>query len=277
MRGARQMKHGIELIQEVNRRKVGHGHLCFWWLGQLGFILKTSRKIFYLDPYLNPSLERLCPPLLEPGEVVNADIITGSHDHSDHLDHWALPGIMKASPSAILVAPDAHLPALLKTGLDESRLRLLDDGIVFSDDGVKITAIKAAHEFFDDEKFGGRFPHLSFMIETDGVVVFHSGDTCIYEGLTTRLKEWKIDLAFLPINGRDARRLRSNCIGNMTYQEAVDLAGAVKPRWTVPGHFGMFAKNTEDPSHFTEYMDVKYPDVKYLVPKIGYGMDLSCC
>ncbi len=268
------MKYGVELVEDIRQRKVEKGRLCFWWLGQISFALKTHRKTIYLDPYLNPSKSRLCPPLMKPDELVNADIVTGSHDHSDHIDHWALPGIMKASPKAVLVASEAHAGTLAKLGLDKSRLRLLDDGRALDEDGVKITAVKAAHEFFDEEKFGGRYPFLSFVIETDGVTVFHSGDTCVYDGQASSLKKWSFDLAFLPINGRDAKRLGSGCIGNMTYQEAADLAGAVRPKVTVPGHYGMFAKNTEDPSLFTDYMAVKYPGLKTVLPVIGTGIEI---
>ena len=83
------------------------------------------------------------------------------------------------------------------------------------------------------------------------------------------LRRWPLDLAFLPINGRDARRLAANCIGNMTYQEAVDLAGAVKPGLTVPAHFEMFAMNSENPQLFVDYLKVKYPSLRALIPQHG--------
>jgi len=98
-------------------------------------------------------------------------------------------------------------------------------------------------------------------VRVDGLTLCHMGDTCVYDGLTGRLKAaGEIDLLMLPINGRDAKRLRRNCIGNMTYQEAVDLAGQVTPRLTVPGHYDMFEGNTEDPALFASYMEIKYPE-----------------
>jgi L-ascorbate metabolism protein UlaG (beta-lactamase superfamily) len=73
----------------------------------------------------------------------------------------------------------------------------------------------------------------------------------------------------LPINGRDARRLRENCIGNMTYQEAADLAGAGNPSIVIPGHFEMFTHNSEDPELFRAYVAVKYPDLPTVLPRHG--------
>ena len=83
------------------------------------------------------------------------------------------------------------------------------------------------------------------------------------------LKRWKYDLAFLPINGRDAVRLKRGCIGNMTYQEAADLAGAIEPKLTVPGHFEMFEGNSVNPQPSIDYMAVKYPDQRCMIPRHG--------
>ena len=80
---------------------------------------------------------------------------------------------------------------------------------------------------------------------------------------------------FLPINGRDAKRLAAGCIGNMTYQEAADLAGALQPRLTIPTHFEMFAMNSVDPALFIDYMRVKYPNLKTHLPV--HGEEIIIC
>jgi L-ascorbate metabolism protein UlaG (beta-lactamase superfamily) len=68
-----------------------------------------------------------------------------------------------------------------------------------------------------------------------------------------------IDAVLLPINGRDAERYRRDCIGNMTFQEAADLAGELRPGLAIPGHWDMFADNPGDPDAFLDYLDAKYP------------------
>jgi L-ascorbate metabolism protein UlaG (beta-lactamase superfamily) len=137
-------------------------------------------------------------------------------------------------------------------------------------DGVKITAIAAAHEFLDKDPETGSYPYLGYIVEANGCIMYHSGDTCIYEGMQTKLSRFgTFDVMFFPINGRDARRYLANCIGNMTYQEAVDLAGFLKPRLAVPGHYEMFDFNSEDPTLFADYISAKYPDVKYWIG--GHG------
>jgi len=84
-----------------------------------------------------------------------------------------------------------------------------------------------------------------------------------------------IDIELLPINGRDAIRYKDNCIGNMTYQEAADFAGEVGTKLVIPGHWDMFAHNSEDPHAFKDYLSVKYQDkieckIPNLMEKIVY-------
>ena len=67
-----------------------------------------------------------------------------------------------------------------------------------------------------------------------------------------------IDAALLPINGRDGARYRVGFIGNMTFQEAVDVAGELGPKLALPGHWDMFAENPGDPAAFADYLDAKY-------------------
>lgn len=106
--------------------------------------------------------------------------------------------------------------------------------------------------------------------------MYHSGDTCIYEGMYTKLRKWnKFDVMFIPINGRDAKKYGKNCMGNITYQEAVDLAGSINPRLVVPGHYEMFTENSEDPSLFADYINAKYPEVNYWIGEHGQSVKVS--
>jgi L-ascorbate metabolism protein UlaG (beta-lactamase superfamily) len=256
------MKSGAELMREIDACRTAPGELAFWRLGQMSVVLKTGGRVFYVDLYLKPGPRRKIPPLLDAESIANADFICGTHDHSDHIDRTVWPALSKASPRARFVAPAVLVPVLARDlGIPESRFVGLDDRRWAICDGVKITGVAAAHEQLAPDPASGRFAFLSYVIEADGVTVFHAGDTCRYEGQETRLKGWTFDAAFLPINGRDARRLARNCIGNMTYQEAADLAGALRPRLTVPGHHDLFADNAGDPEAFRDYMRVKYPDL----------------
>ena len=123
---------------------------------------------------------------------------------------------------------------------------------------IIIHAIPAAHEFLSPDE-QGRYPCLQYIIEGEGKRVYHAGDTLRYEGMLQLLKSFgPFDVALLPINGRDGTRYRRNCIGNMTFQEAADLAGELCPNVVIPGHWDMFADNPGDPEAFADYLDAKY-------------------
>jgi L-ascorbate 6-phosphate lactonase len=247
------------------------GNMALWWLGQLGYAVKLGEVVIYLDPYLSENSRRLVPSLLKPEEIKNADFIFGSHDHSDHIDRGVWHQLSLSSPEAKFVVPKLLIRGLSKDlNISENRFIGVDDGMSVVEKGLKITGIAAAHEFLDQDPDTGCYPYLGYVIEGNGCSLYHSGDSCIYEGMYGRLRRYdELDAMFVPINGRDAERYRRNCIGNMTYQEAVDLAGTMKPRLVVPGHYEMFSENSEDPSKFAEYIEAKYPGVNYWIG--GHG------
>ncbi len=266
------MLTGRELTDDIDATELTEDELAFWWLGQHGFVVKLGERVVYLDPYLSEAESRTVRPLLAPEEIARADVITGSHDHSDHIDRAVWPKLAKASPQAKFAAPQLILDRGLAEdlGIHADRFIGLTDGSSRTAGGIRITGVAAAHERLDVDADTGLNPYLGYMVEGNGCRIYHAGDTCKYEGLETRLTELgPFDVVFLPINGRDAERLKSGCIGNMTYQEAVDLAGEIEPRLAVPAHFDMFANNSEDPRKFVDYMNVKFPQVRTLIPQHG--------
>jgi len=268
-----------ELVSDIENYAPKKGEAAFWWIGQLGYIVKTQSVTLSFDAYLAPSKSRTVAPLFAPDEMTFADFIFGSHDHSDHIDHTAWPSIATAAPGARFVVPIKFAGALSKEfGIGKERFIGLDEGIEFTDPsipGFRIIAIAAAHEFLAPDPVTGYHDSLCYIVEADGLRIFHSGDTCKYEGLETKLIGKKpIDLMFLPINGRDAVRFTSGCIGNMSFAEAVDLAGAVAPGLAVPGHYEMFRSNSEDPMKFMDYLAAKYPGQKAWIGEHGVRVEL---
>ena len=267
---------GKDLIADIDAYTSHDGEFVLWWIGQFGFIIKLMKTVIYIDPFLTNSEERQMPPLLLPEEVVNADLILGTHDHDDHIDRKAWPTINLSSPKAQFVVPEFVRQTLSENlRISQNRFIGLDDGHSVEVKDLRITGVAAAHEFLDQDKDTGVYPYLGYVIEGNGCTIYHSGDTCIYEGLQTKLRQWKFDLMFLPINGRDAKRLGSGIMGNMTYQEAADLAGALQPRLTIPAHYDMFSENREDPNLFVNYMRVKYPHLQVQMCEYGARIEVS--
>ena len=259
-----------KIVKQFSLLRLGPGEGAFCRLGQHSFILKLGETVIYIDPFLSNRFDRLFSSPVAAAEVVNADVICGTHDHGDHIDRPVWPILAKASPKAKFVLPEAVRRAdpPLK-GTVAKRLVGLNAGESVTIGGVKITAVPAAHELLDYDSRTGLYPYLGFVFEGNGLTVYHAGDCCRYEEQVRILRQWKLDLALLPINGRDAWRLTHDCIGCMTYQEAADLAGLLEPRLTVPAHYDMFANNLADPWLFAEYMRVKYPRLATQVARPG--------
>lgn len=203
-------------------------------------------------------------------EVLDIDIFLGTHDHLDHIDHGAWKIWANINPRAKFVFPAAHMDKIIADGVDVHNAVALNDGESVRLGNVTIHAIAAAHEFLDRDPVSGHYPYLQYVIEIENVRIHHAGDTVRYEGMMPKIKSFgSIDAEILPINGRDANRYRKNCIGNMTYQEAADLAGEIEPRFVIPGHWDMFADNIGDPYAFGDYIEVKYGGrVRCIIPKI---------
>ena len=264
------MQTGQDLIRDIDTCTVPTGGCALWWLGQLGFIIKLGSTVVYLDVFLSPRKGRTMEPLLTPEQAVNADLILGTHDHADHIDRPAWPVMAQAAPGALFVVPellrtrvatDLHLPANRVAGLDLGRQVQVKD--------VTVTAIPAAHEFLDRDETTGLYPHLGYIVEGNGFRLYHSGDCCLYEGIHALLRTRPCNLFLLPINGRDAVRLSRDCMGNLTYQEAADLAGELHPGAVIPGHYEMFARNSANVQEFVDYLRVKYPRQRVVVPAHG--------
>ena len=245
------------------------------WLGQMGLRIRMGGTTILVDYFASDSPGRRVPAPIPVGEVKGVDGFAGTHDHLDHIDHGAWRIWSSRCPDAKFVFPSLHRQSVLEDGVPEERLLPIDAGQRVQIGDIAIHALPAAHEFLCQDE-AGRYPCLQYIIEGEGKRVYHAGDTLRYEGMLPQLKSYgPIDAALLPINGRDGARYRRQCIGNMTFQEAADLAGELRPRLVIPGHWDMFADNPGDPDAFADYLDAKYGGkVACRIPRLKEEMTL---
>ena len=85
-----------ELIADILRHE-SSDDLHVWWLGQSGYLIQYQGKRLLLDPYLSDSLTkkyaatdkphvRISELVVKPELLPRIDLITSSHNHTDHLD-----------------------------------------------------------------------------------------------------------------------------------------------------------------------------------------------
>ncbi|MFW5688378.1 MAG: MBL fold metallo-hydrolase, partial [Spirochaetota bacterium] len=249
------------------------------WLGQAGFLVRSAHASLVIDPYLSDSLavkyrgrefahERLVPVPVEPTELTGVHAVLATHAHTDHLDPGTLPGLAIANPEATFVVPRAHHALAAERGAPAARTVAINTGESF-DTGeagqaggagaspaatLRITAVPAAHEARELDADGNdRF--LGYVIELAGVTLYHSGDCVPFAGLRESLAAHAVDIALLPVNGRDEPRASRGVPGNFTPAEAWELARAIGARYLVAHHWGMFAFNTADPAAVERVFD----------------------
>ncbi len=249
---------GRALVESIAMQVIPEGAVGVWWLGQSSLVLKAAGTTIYVDPYLQVAARRLTPPACAPEDVTNADIVLLTHDHGDHIDPSALPGLAVASPGARFVAPRPVVERVAALVGDATRVvpATADEPLVIGP--VELIPVAAKHEEFDTHATLG-YPYLGYILRIGGVTVYNAGDTIPFPGLVETLQPFGIDLAFLPINGRDFFRTSSGTIGNMDYREAAELAVLIGVDVAVPVHYGMFAGNTVPPGYFASYLAEKHP------------------
>ncbi|MCQ4630397.1 MBL fold metallo-hydrolase [Shinella sp. CPCC 100929] len=236
------------------------GDVRLYWLGQAGFVIATSRYRIVIDPYLSDSLaekyqgkrfehDRLMAAPIQPSEIGPVDLVLVTHHHTDHMDQQTLTPIATANPDCRFVVPRAAIEAAKeRIGVGPERLITIDAGERIEPlPGLIITAIRAAHETLERSEEGWH-KFLGYVVESEGVCLYHSGDTIPFEGLVDEVAPFKVDLALLPVNGRRPELTQAGIAGNLTLDEACVLSDQIGAADMIAHHYGMFAFNTEDPA-----------------------------
>lgn len=228
-----------------------------WWLGQAGFALKSSNSLLLIDPYLSDSLAkkyqghefphvRMMPPPIRPDAMPLIDVLLCTHRHSDHLDPATAPVLVKHNPNCIVVLPKAVFDRGVEIGIPAEHIQSMNAGErITVGGGIVVEAIPAAHEDISVNE-RGEHHFLGYILRTGNLTIYHSGDCLPYPGLEDMLAQAHIDLALLPVNGRDEYRSSRGIAGNFTLPEAVSLCKQAAIPTLLCHHFGMFTFNTID-------------------------------
>jgi L-ascorbate metabolism protein UlaG (beta-lactamase superfamily) len=232
--------------------------LSIWWLGQSGFLVQWRGHHALLDPYLTDSLTakyattdkphvRMTARVIAPERLNFIDVVTSSHNHTDHLDAETLLALSSVNARLQLVIPEANrafvserleCPPDFPHGLDAGQSLSLTD--------LTFYGIPAAHNDLERDA-AGRHKFLGYVIEIGPWRIYHSGDTRHYAGMEDWLRPFKVNVALLPINGdRPERRVA----GNLDGREAAQLAHAIGADVVIPCHYDMFEFNTASPEEF---------------------------
>jgi L-ascorbate 6-phosphate lactonase len=242
------------------------------WLGQSGFLLRFPSANVLVDPFLSDRGERLVPaPALE--SLGSIDIVAATHEHWDHLDLPAIVSLLELHPRMLVVVPLPVVDQVLDAGIASERIRGVQPDEVVVHGGLRINSVPARHGVhvrdaynFGTELSDGKVRYLGYVLSEAGVVVYHAGDTILYDDQASRLASHGVQLALLPINGRDAEREAVDIVGNLSPDDAASLAAQARIPVVVPMHYDMFAGNPGDPGAVVTAVAREAPHSAVLVP-----------
>ena len=255
--------------------------LHIWWLGQSGFLLQHNGKQVLFDPYLSDSLSRkyattdkphvrISERVIDPARLTMIDVVTSSHNHTDHLDADTLLPLIAANPSMQFIIPEANRAFIADRLQSRPDWPVgLTDGQTATVDELVFHGVPAAHNEIERDA-DGRCKFMGFVVKIGPFSIYHSGDTLWYDGMVEILQPFHIDVAFLPINGNKPER---RVAGNLDPDEAARLGKAIGAKLVIPHHYDLFEFNTADPADFVQAC--KQHDTPYRVMQLGERVSIS--
>ena len=232
------------------------------WFGQSTFKLRVGEQVVTIDPWFNGN--PLSP--VKTDAIGRVDIITVSHGHVDHFGDTMK--IMAETDAKIVCTPDISWYLDLRGFTRASGRNLpLGHGGTITIGNVSITMVKAVHPsalyaeewpvrriYYPD---GGAVGYV--FTTSDGLSVYHAGDTDIFTDMQLIGKRHNLEYALLPIGGRFT----------MDYRAAVDACEFLRPKAVIPMHYNTFPEITLNENDFFDLMKKKHPDIKVIMMRPG--------
>lgn len=256
-------------MREFANRVLNAGmHKTFLFsVGQAGYIIKSrSGQLLGIDLYLSECVERieghigfkrLLPRILSPFEL-ELDIIIATHSHVDHFDIDSIPELMANGRTQMFASVNCEK--------EVKHLMMTEERITYVCAGVKRELGDFTMEFVNCDHGSSAPDAVGVIISVDCKKIYMAGDTCLrLDRIEEINSKGEIDVMIAPING---------AFGNMNENECAVLSGTLKPKLTIPSHYGMFASHGGNPGLFVEIMNKNYPNQKYMLLALGEGIAL---
>ncbi len=114
-------------------------------------------------------------------------------------------------------------------------------GDVLTVDGIKIETVPSYNT--DKEFHPKENGWLGFIIEIQGVRIYHAGDA----DFIPEMKDLSVDIALLPVSGTYV----------MTAAQAAEAALAINPELAIPMHYGAIVGSEQDALDFKQALEGK--------------------
>ena len=247
------------------------------WLGQAGFRLELEGVCVVVDPWTSPHELRAVPP--PPLELAadGVDWLLVTHEHLDHLDLGLLPrgdaalargsGRRPRAGRAARRGPSCRAIGSSRCGPETGSISTGSPPASFPRSTASRWRTRTA-----TGRCSARARGSSATRSARAARVYHPGDTIVTDALLDAVGPLGVDVALLPINGRDEEREARGIVGNMDAVEAVELALTMGASVLVPHHWDGFEGNTVPPGSAVDAADGR---VHVAVPARWLPLDLA--
>jgi len=243
----------------------GRGQTCLFSVGQAGFIIKSkSGQLLGIDMYLSNCLERveghigfkrLLPKILSPQDLI-FDVIVATHPHYDHFDMDSVPWLMDNGRTKLYASVECES--------EMKKLQMTNERVIYVKPGENYVVGDFTLDFVSCDHGTGAPDAVGVLVTVDGKRIFEAGDTCLrLDYVEEYLKRGPIDVFIAPING---------AYGNLNEQDCARLSGELRPKLTIPCHYGMLAVHGGNPGLFYNIMKEEYPANKILLLMQGESL-----
>lgn len=233
------------------------------YIGHATFLITVRDGTAILtDPWFGSGgfmMRRAVGPAIRPEALQRCDIMIASHAHDDHLDEEAIE--LAKGKGSVIVGPRSVAEKARGSGVSEDRIRILRAGESCEVGGVRVYAVPARHVG----------EALGFVVETMDGVFYHSGDTTLFDELAGALSSYMIDVAMVTIGGLKILFKKAM----MDHGEAASLVSRIRPRVSIPMHYGTFRGIDVDPIRFETAVRSRSPDIVVKIMKPGETFEFS--
>lgn len=185
----------------------------------------NGEKVIYIDPYKIKEINK------------DADLIFITHEHYDHYSIEDINKIKKSNTRFIV--PKSMKNRLIIDRISENDIISVDVKNKYNVDDIEFETIPA---YNINKSFHPKNSNwVGYIININNIKYYIAGDTDI----TDEAINVKCDIAFIPIGGTYT----------MDYKEAATLTNKIKPKYTIPIHYGLIVGKYEDAIKYSNLLD----------------------